>query len=101
MAMGTGMAIETGMAIDTIIMMTIGMAISGDGFSTMGARDMMTTTTLYRVTTTMDSVTMATGGTATMMDMATAMVVDGTATMAMVMDRTATIDMATAMVTEM
>merc|ERR1719383_864724 len=67
------------------------MAISGDGFSTMGATDMMTTTTLYRATTTMDSVTMATGGTATMA-MATAMVVDGTATMdmaiAMVMDRT-------------
>merc|ERR1712228_1168945 len=62
------MATMAGMAIDTIIMMTIGMAISGDGFSTMGATDMMTTTTLYRATTTMDSVTMATGGTATMMD---------------------------------
>merc|ERR1719383_1100653 len=57
---------------------------------------MMTTTTLYGVTITMDSATMATGGTATMMATATAMVVDGTATMAMVMDRTATMDMATA-----
>merc|ERR1719383_1535420 len=65
---------------------------------------MMTTTTLYGVTITTDSPTMATGGTATMMATATAMVVDGTATMAMVtamvMDRTATMDMATAMVTK-
>merc|ERR1711915_150670 len=70
----------------------------------MGATDMMTTTTLYRATSTMDSVIMATGGTATMMATATAMVVDGTATMAMatamVMDQTATMDMATAMVTK-
>merc|ERR1711915_1085787 len=69
----------------------------------MGATDMMTTTTLYRATSTMDSVIMATGGTATMA-MATAMVMDRTATMdmatAMVMDRTATMDMATAMVTK-
>merc|ERR1711915_102496 len=70
----------------------------------MGATDMMTTTTLYRATTTMDSVTMATGGTATMMDMAKAMVMDGTANMdmatAMVMDRNATMDMETAMGTK-
>merc|ERR1719414_1940978 len=84
------MAMGTGMAIDTIIMMTMGIAVSGDGFLTMGATDMMTTTTLYGVTIMTDSATMATGGTETMM--ATAM--------AMVMDRTATMDMATAMVTK-